>query len=307
MAVSKVFGEQVVAEVRNAMGDRFDISLHEVTKNNGSVFTGLTIRKMDENIAPTVYLEGYEDQYSKQEKTIKEIGEDITTVYRKNCGEKSGFTVEELSNVFKDGEKLLDGILPKVVNTERNKEYLQNVPHVDFLDLSVVFVYMISTTYNGSGTASFTVTNVHAENLGIKPEQMYEHALENMKRDGYKIRRMEDVLTGFIGGETTDSVIPDGCPRMLVITNESKINGAAAMLWPELFEKACGNLYVNLWILPCSIHEVICIPKEGSVEFGKLRTMVSEINATQLMPEEILSDNVYIYRSTTGAIEIAEY
>ncbi len=39
------------------------IQLQEVTKNNGRILHGISIREKDSNIAPTIYLEAFFDQY----------------------------------------------------------------------------------------------------------------------------------------------------------------------------------------------------------------------------------------------------
>ena len=51
----------------------------------------------------------------------------------------------------------------------------------------------------------------------------------------------------------------------------------------------------QLVILPSSTHEVILIPCDKNREFAKFNNMVKEVNATQLQPEEILSDNAYLF------------
>ncbi len=51
----------------------------------------------------------------------------------------------------------------------------------------------------------------------------------------------------------------------------------------------------DFWILPSSIHEVILIPASRTAERDKMRQMVQEINATQVPPQEVLADDVYLY------------
>ena len=48
-------------------------------------------------------------------------------------------------------------------------------------------------------------------------------------------------------------------------------------------------------ILPSSIHEAILLFGKDCPDTKELISRVNEVNNTQLAPEEILSDNVYVY------------
>ena len=49
----------------------------------------------------------------------------------------------------------------------------------------------------------------------------------------------------------------------------------------------------------------LVIPVADNMELDYLTSMVREVNATQVTPEEQLSDNVYIYHRATDSIELA--
>ena len=87
--------------------------------------------------------------------------------------------------------------------------------------------------------------------------------------------------------------------QMFVLTNELKLNGAAAILdtdlMLEIFEKI-GEFY----ILPSSIHEVLIVPMSSNMQADDLRAMVKEVNDSQVAPEDRLSYEVYTYNSEDG-------
>ena len=68
----------------------------------------------------------------------------------------------------------------KLINTAQNRAFLRTVPHIDFLDLSIVFYVLLEIT--DEGTASMAVTLEHAEQWGVSAEQLWEDAGENVKR-----------------------------------------------------------------------------------------------------------------------------
>ena len=57
----------------------------------------------------------------------------------------------------------------------------------------------------------------------------------------------------------------------------------------DIAEKVGGDFF----ILPSSIHEVILVPASKALAALELRSMVQEINSTQIPEEEILSNHVY--------------
>ena len=78
-----------------------------------------------------------------------------------------------------------------------------------------------------------------------------------------------------------------------------------------LFVLAGNFLYaavVDLFILPSSVHELLLVPDTGNTNMSvsDLTNMVKEVNATQLAPDEILSDNVYYYDRSQKKLMFAE-
>lgn len=57
------FAEMVKDEVEKTAGSNFQISLNDVSKNNGIILKGITIVENENNIAPTIYLNDYYQDY----------------------------------------------------------------------------------------------------------------------------------------------------------------------------------------------------------------------------------------------------
>ena len=87
------------------------------------------------------------------------------------------------------------------------------------------------------------------------------------------------------------SDIPD---TMYVLTNDTKVNGAAAILNDDIRQEIAEKVG-DFYMLPSSIHETLIIPKDAGMEFKELEQMVQEVNQTQVAPGERLSDHVYEY------------
>ena len=91
---------------------------------------------------------------------------------------------------------------------------------------------------------------------------------------------------------------------MYVITNESKLFGAASMLYEEPLYELAEKIGSDLYILPSSIHEVIAV----SADFGspdEWAEMVYEINMDQVDINDRLSNQVYCYDKDLRTLRLA--
>ena len=58
----------------------------------------------------------------------------------------------------------------------------------------------------------------------------------------------------------------------------------------------------NFYVLPSSIHEVLIVPDNGNMQTKELENMVREVNASQVLPEDLLSDKVQYYDRTAKTL-----
>lgn len=94
--------------------------------------------------------------------------------------------------------------------------------------------------------------------------------------------------------EMAFQMIPDVPDTMFVLTNDTKVNGAAAILNDDTRQEIADKVG-DFYVLPSSIHETLIIPKDAGMELRDLEQMVQEVNQTQVAPQERLLDHVYEY------------
>lgn len=91
---------------------------------------------------------------------------------------------------------------------------------------------------------------------------------------------------------------------MWVITNSQGINGASSMLYENELHQLAEELGCDLYILPSSVHEVIAIPADlGEAE--EFAEQVTQINMTEVLLEERLSNQVYHYDKDLRRLALA--
>lgn len=279
--------EQFIKAVKEEVAKRTgkDTMVYPVTKNNDTVYQGLVIIDPVLNLAPTIYLDPYFHRYEDGE-SMEDIIDGIIQTYHENLPTKD-FDI----SIFKDFAKAKNRITMKVVNTERNKQLLQQVPNIPFYDLSIVFLVDVSQAIQEY--ASILIHNEHLKLWNITEEELYELAKVNTPRQLQpRLDDLHDVFE-FMSGESLP-FLED--LRIKILTNHLHIHGATCIAYPELLKEIYDIYEENIIIIPSSIHEVLLIPEKNipkgySLEY--FNEMVKAVNKTDLAEHEILSDHVY--------------
>lgn len=107
-------------------------------------------------------------------------------------------------------------------------------------------------------------------------------------------------LSEGLGGTEEDEV------PMYVLTNSEKALGAACILYDGMLKHCAKWLNSAYYLLPSSIHEVILVPEKVVMDSQELAVMVREINRTQVLKTEVLSDQIYFYSPESGKISIVK-
>lgn len=299
------FIEVVKEEVQSRLGQDYKVGTKQIVKNNNTILQALLVGRCDSNLQPAFYLETYYQEYCDHLSMETVVEDLVDAIVREGSQNKLG-------NIKFSFEAMVDKIVYRVVNYERNETYVKDSPHIRCMDDLVMLFYCV-VEMNDSGVGSIRITNQHLKEFGITLEELHKIAVANTVRlFPKKIGTMEDIIFGLMGEQEDDTEGRDDYEMdmakgsgMYVFTNQSKLFGAGAILYPNAISKFAETLDCDVLILPSSLHEVIVLPYKGEVNLDQMRTMVKEINSTQVAAEEILSDNVYVYERQVGKIRVA--
>ena len=284
------FYESVAEIVSEVLGSGVIVDLQEVTKVNLSL-DGLTIRKRNESIAPTIYLNQYFNQFNDG-RAMDDIVQDIIKVYENN-------QPKNIMDVFKtedfyDFEKMKEKIVLKVINTERNLDLLEQVPHLDMegLGLSVVFYVSLMT---GEQSAGILIKNEHLKLWEKTVSDLLTVAEVNTNRmHAFTIKSMNEVLSGMFGFE--EELIPEDVPALYVLTDENKTFGASQLYLKDKIREFAKKNDCDVYILPSSVHELLLLRADfPNIEPEHLKQMVCEVNSTEVSDEDFLCDGAFKY------------
>ena len=82
---------------------------------------------------------------------------------------------------------------------------------------------------------------------------------------------------------------------MYILSNTSRIHGAAALFYPDVQEKISEALGENYYALPSSTEEFIIVPESKGMGPKEFTAMVTDANRTVVDPSQVLSDKVLRY------------
>ena len=169
------FVNAIKDEVSGLFGEDYTVTTRRQLKNNSVYLSGVTVKKEDSLVAPSLYVDDYYKRFQKGlelETIVREIYETL-----KDAVDKPDV---DLSRIDCAPGDMREDIIFKLVNTERNRELLSLVPHREFLDLSVTYHRFIEMGNRALG--SVLITNDLAKHFSLTEEELFSLAVKNTPR-----------------------------------------------------------------------------------------------------------------------------
>ena len=300
------FKDLFMEEVKNQLEDAgidAKISLNTVKKLNDS-YEAMTVTPEGESIGVNIPISKFYDAYDEG-MSVEEAVSRAVDLITQGFNEKPDINLDELS----DYSVMKGKLAMEVVSAETNKEMLETIPHKMMEDMAVVYRFVLNS--DEDGRSSILVTNKMIENFGITAEELHADAMENAPQlKPVEIKGMSEVLAELMGVEQAEMmgmapVAPED-EQMYVATVPDKVHGAGVLAYENFMDMAAERAGGDFYILPSSLHEVLIVPDNGNVKLEDLENMVKEVNATQVAPQDKLTDSVYHYDSKEKIFELGE-
>ena len=289
-----------------------EVNILENRKLNTN-YTGLTVTREGDTLAPTINLNNLFDSYSKHpEHSITAVMQEVASVIQ--------HTPEtfDISRIM-DYDRVKHNLFMRLSAAEKNKDLLEHAPHIRKEDLAITFHIMLDQS--DKGTATTMINDNMMEAYGIDLDQLYQDALLNspvicpaqIENMGEALSRMmiEDMKSAGAPPEVIQEMEKDLKESnkdnpMTIITNDRLVDGASAIFYPGVMDLVGERMQGDYFILPSSVHETLVVPDDGRVSLQELTDMVKEVNMTQVNPEDQLTDQVYHYDIADHVFEKAE-
>ncbi len=280
------------------------ISIRAFPHNNQLTLDGLTILEPHKNISPTIYLNYYFEQYQNGS-SFPAIQQQILQYYHHHCPIDSIDT-----SFFTSFDQVRSRIAYKLIHFEKNRELLNEIPHFPYLNLAVVFYCLIPRAPYEN--ASILIYNHHLDFWKISKDTLFHIAWKNTPlllpwrccSLAELLLPMLDSIPSYESKPSKETLEEASIP-MYVLSNRQQYFGGACIRYPNVLKEISQSLEQDkLYILPSSIHEVILVPVSEANHPAELAKIVQEVNLTEVTPDEVLSDSIYIYRQDIDQVSL---
>ncbi len=288
--------------------------IENVPKNNGVCPASLCIFMKGCHASPNIYLEPYYEKF-KAGRGFEDICREIFAEYTKHAADPE---LEDYAAGLADFGKSRNNICYRLINAEKNRELLKEIPHRPFLDLAVAYFVRLPLPEERGITATALIRNNMMESWGTDESSLYGLARKNTPRIGRgKVIPLESILNEYMetSRPETGSILSfkdyditinfQTESPLYAATNTANCHGAAVILYEGLLRNFAEKTGSSFFILPSSIHELLFLPDTLGTDVRDISDMVKSVNTAQVSPEEFLSNSVYYYHADTGRLEIA--
>ncbi|MGL5259156.1 MAG: DUF5688 family protein [Lachnospiraceae bacterium] len=305
------FVERVRLGLSEFYGDDKKIMVQSVSKNNGVLLQGITVMELEHTMGPTIYMEEFYNLYKKN----GNFGETMLAIIE---AFDSGKMPEAFAlDFFNDYEKVKEKLVYRLIDFEKNQTLLEDVPYIPFLDLALVCQCLIVTEIFGNGVVM--IADSHLKSWNISKEQLFaDTKISCQKIQPYEFKTMNYIIKELFESEMEPgedmkeyveemiAEIENQEQKMYILTNINRFYGASCICYDNIQEEIEEILGGDYYVIPSSVHELIIIKADHCIDVNELNKMVNEVNDTQVLPEEYLSNHVYFYDSNKKSLTCAK-
>ena len=254
---------------------------------NGIVVEGIVIRS-DDPIAPIIYTDRLIRDAEVQGKSLSDVVDMVIRIYEENKNNSNLDTSKLFDKDFISGHVYLG------LQRESAEDLLKEKCYLEGLE---TYLYVRAESEH-DGMYSMKLKRDFIEKIDIDEQELWNLARENTYSD-VTVRTMSEIISEMCGipydeisneyGEASTYE-----PTIYVVSNSCMTRGASAILNKRILEDIGRKHKTDtLIILPSSIHEVLVVPYKEGMDMNDMRSMVSEVNATEVLPEDQLISDAY--------------
>lgn len=326
----KEMRQMIIEALSTKLGDGFIITINEVLKNNFKS-DALTIMRKGDNIAPAIYLEPCYRELENGagiDSITEKILEALSSVPENILGNISGCVSNSRANSrassrpisisgcidirpYLELEKVRDKLFVELINASLNRELLDDVPHMPFLDDFAVIIRCITLgdtdtdgTTDGTTVTSFIVHNSLLKLWGADFNELLPVAVQNTRKlFGIELKSMDEVIAELMpemqAPTKPNPAEADSDMDMWVLSNMNKVFGASVILFDDVL-KDFAEKHGSFIVIFSSVHEALLIPSADDSDIDEITQVNQEVNADQLLAEDVLGTHAYYYEKGKG-------
>lgn len=295
------FTDTVKNNIQDYLPDKYQdahISTQDFHKLNSS-YLSMQVRLDDNPVVPNVNLDKFYEEFIEQGGTLRDLDSILNTMAQQIQREPALETAWLM-----DYDNVKDKLFIRVSDAKENAAMLANAPHQEFDGLAVT--YHIAFEGEHGIQASTPVTNSMLEMYGINEQQLRTDAMESVQ-NAYPSQfiSLGSMMSRMMGVDE-EMMPPMDVPQLMVLTNDQALYGAGALFYPGQLDTIASQIGSDYFVIPSSIHEVLILPDDGTIDRHAIESMIQEVNMTAVSPEDKLSDHAYHYDAKDHILEKAD-
>ena len=287
------FIELLTEKVSDILGPGYEVTSRRILKNNSVEYDCLSISHEKNNIAPSIQVDNLFLEFISG-KSIDALADRVIRQYRDGLN-----FINDTDYLSINTDNAEEKIFLRLINYAKNEKLLESCPHERVSDLAVTYHYIVSNdTKHGLSTIRIDYSNM--DYFKLTEASLRQYALRNTEKLFPAVfEKIEYLLKSYLqshlpaGHETTFPFF-GGIP-MYVLTTDSRVNGAACLLYHGMLERIKKSIGSDFYIIPSSINEVLIVPIDAGMDADSLNNMLRSVNKEEVPDTEILSDNIYEY------------
>ncbi len=313
----KEFLEKLQSNLYTMLAGEYEVKVSPVISNNNQKNDAIVIGNGISRLISSSYLKQYYESLS--------LGMTLTDIANQIINQSLTKNDKEVLSEITDIQSVSNKIVYRLINWSMNKNWLEEVPH-RIIEGDLAKVYYVNLNTDNLSVSSIMITNKLLSHWGMDKEKLdaladgntpilFPVIIKDMNQLVYDIISSQHSETetkydnlGFDQfmnnyNETIDS---EKKAKMYVLSNTRGINGAGAILYPNVLQNFALEHESDFYILPSSTHEVILILTNSNLSAQNLRDMVREVNLTQVAEDEVLSNEIYYYDLSRNTFRIVK-
>lgn len=205
-------------------------------------------------------------------------------------------------------EYIYDNVRIKLLNKDWNQSYIKDKPTVRIND-DLIGVYYVSIGED----KEFELVNKQVHSKGLDMDKLHQAAINNMKKElcltyfydeeaanmlsfenqqcDFSLNRYEEIQARLKNGTMETPFV--------LSNNEGSYGAAGLILADDIFKNASEDIY----LIPSSIHDIICVPSSMGYTPIDMEISLCELNDDSLQ-DFVLSDKVYKYDAESKSLQI---
>lgn len=136
----------------------------------------------------------------------------------------------------------------------------------DYCKEHLALIYKVLVSSEDAGTATITIHNDHLAFWDMTVEEVHELAMKNTRELlPVTVQSMNEVMREMFSRDGMDEEMLEALfedrpadEQMFVISNESKVNGAASIFYEDVLTDLAAKMGTDLYVLPSSKQSIPC-------------------------------------------------